>query len=61
MSVLRQHGQIVFECDACGDTHESGTTDFHDAYADAKDAGWVSFKNDEGDWEHRCEACKGRS
>ena len=59
MTVHRDHHQVIFECDTCGDTYESGEGEFNEAYAAAKDEGWIAFKNDEtGKWEHRCEDCK---
>ena len=61
MTVQRDHRQVIFECDACGDTYDAGTDDFTDAYAAAKDDGWIAFKNGEGEWEHRCEDCKRES
>jgi hypothetical protein len=59
MTMIRIHKQVVFECDGCGDTFDAGTSDFDDAYHAAKQEGWVAFNND-GDWEHRCEDCKGK-
>lgn len=44
----------LFECDADGCSAEySGTGDFSEVWADAKDEGWRCFKA--GDrWQHRC-------
>lgn len=51
-------GTHTFSCDKCGDC-EGGEGDFRDVWADLKDEGWRTFRNDDGDWEHRCPVCKG--
>lgn len=58
MSVYRHHGKIVFECDDCGDQFESDTRDFDDAWQDAKDEGWLAYKDDKFGWEHFCPECQ---
>ena len=40
----RQGGQIVFECDSCDETLETGTAEFRDAWSLAKREGWRSKK-----------------
>lgn len=53
-----QHGKIVFECDACGDTLETDTNDFNEANTARRDAGWLAEKVGR-DWLHFCsERCK---
>jgi tRNA U54 and U55 pseudouridine synthase Pus10 len=44
---------IVFECDYCDDTIETGTADFDDAMEKFRDEGWHSRKVG-GDWKHAC-------
>jgi len=52
----RQHGQVVFECDDCGQTLETGESDFGDAMNAYKDEGWRSKKERTG-WLHLCPDC----
>jgi hypothetical protein len=49
----RQHGKIVFECDACDKTFEGETDDFKEEWAVAKGAGWKARKVG-ADWLHLC-------
>lgn len=50
-------GDHVFTCDNCMDEVDfSG--EFGEAWAEAKDEGWVAFRGEDG-WEHRCPVCKG--
>lgn len=60
--ISRDHNDIIFECDACGDTLETMQSDFSSAWNMAKRNGWRSKKMD-GIWEHYCGAnsCKGHS
>lgn len=52
-------GQLVtFTCDECGEEYEI-VGDFRDAWEAAKDDGWRCFKNDDDEWEHRCQDCVG--
>ncbi len=53
MSLHRDHGEIVFECDGCGETLETLTTDFWAAAAKLKDEGWRTRKRGQ-EWEHFC-------
>jgi len=54
----RQHNQIVFECDECGETLETGESDFSDALSAFRDDGWRS-RLVEGSWVHLCGDCLG--
>lgn len=57
MSTTRDHGKIVFECDECGDTFESGTSDFEEALHKAKhDQDWLVTKEGQT-WLHICPSC----
>lgn len=51
-------GGHTFACDKCGDS-ETEEGDFSDVWGDLKDVGWRAFRNDDGDWEHRCPVCRG--
>lgn len=49
----RQHGKIVFECDACSETLETETDDWSDANNQRKDCGWIAQQVGR-DWVHFC-------
>ncbi len=51
--IRREGGDLVAECDECGETREAETDDFHDFVEELKDAGWRIRKED-GEWKHRC-------
>lgn len=57
--ISRNHNDIIFECDACGDTLETMQADWNSAWNTAKRQGWRSKKMD-GAWEHYCgsNSCK---
>ena len=59
MTVDKQHGRFVFECDECTSTFEAPTTDaFFDALARIKEEGWIVTRNeDDTEWVHTCDAC----
>ncbi len=52
----RQGGQIIFCCDECDETYESGTHEFNEAWTIAKRDGWRAYKLGE-DWMHECPGC----
>ena len=56
----RQHGKIIFECDTCADTLDTGTTDFNEARETMRQDGWHARKFGE-DWIHACPDCGERS
>lgn len=59
MSFTRDRGFIVFQCDQCKETHETGTVEFNRAKDRMKDLEW-SFRPDRGNWLHFCsDACRG--
>lgn len=53
----RQHNQMVYECDACPETLETGESEFSDALAMFRREGWkaerVGFE-----WTHLCPDCR---
>ena len=56
----RQYGKLVVECDACGDTLETDTKDFHEARDIMQREGWKIRKEGEGPsgvWLHGCTKC----
>lgn len=57
MSVERQYGDIIFTCNTCDDTLETGTSNFDAALSALRQAGWYASKK--GDtWIHVCHDCK---
>ena len=52
----RQGGDIVFECDECGESLESETSDFNSAWNLAKRDGWRAKKIGT-EWCHECPNC----
>ncbi len=55
--IHRTHGNISFECDACGETLDTHDDDWNVAWSMAKREGWRSKKvNDQ--WEHSCPECE---
>ena len=52
----RQHGNIVFECDVCGETLDSDTRDFNEALRILKNESWSARKIGV-DWCHSCSDC----
>lgn len=56
MSLQRIHNEVVFECDACGETFEIGDEDFNTTWNAAKREGWSARKVGQ-DWVHKCNEC----
>jgi predicted RNA-binding Zn-ribbon protein involved in translation (DUF1610 family) len=52
----RQRGNIVFECDVCGETLDSDTRDFGEAIRALKNESWKARKIGV-DWVHACPGC----
>lgn len=49
----RQRGKIIFECDTCSEVLDTDESDFDQANAARREAGWtVRVVN--GEWEHYC-------
>jgi hypothetical protein len=60
MLVERQEGTIWFLCDSCADSLDTEETDFSEAVATMRGAGWNAQRVGEpGDWLHRCPECRG--
>lgn len=57
--IHRQHDQIEFECDDCGDVLDTSATEWSDALRSLKNEGWISRKAGNNQWEHFCSACEG--
>ena len=53
-------GQLVtFTCDICDDEYYASGS-FKDVWEAAKEAGWRTFPDDDGEWNHRCPDCRGK-
>ena len=57
MTIDRQKGDLIFECDGCGEVFESNTSDFNSAFNMAKRAGWRARKINDV-WSHYCDCCQ---
>lgn len=53
----RQHGEIVFECDGCDETIETGESEWADARAEFRRNDWRAEKVG-NDWTHLCPDCQ---
>ena len=53
----REHNNVVFECDECGEVLEGVTSDFNSAWARAKREGWRVRKIG-NEWVHNCPRCQ---
>lgn len=56
MSIERVGQVITFQCDTCPDAFDPDSTDFAEAWAEAKENGWRATKVD-GEWMHSCPDC----
>lgn len=55
MTTDRIKGQLVFECDNCGETSQDNNN-FIEAWNELKDDGWKTRKFG-SDWNHYCPKC----
>ncbi len=53
MAQDRIKGEIVFICDSCDETLETGAHDFTEANEARRESKWIAFKEDHG-WVHYC-------
>lgn len=56
MSLTRDKGLIVIECDDCDEVEETGTDDLRDALDHIETEGWTK-KSVGHTWEHFCRSC----
>ena len=54
--IHREDGELMAECDGCGEEHAGGTLEWSEFIADLKLCGWRIRKVDDS-WEHYCEEC----
>lgn len=59
MSITRDRGMVVFECDSagCHEALDTGRYDFSDAVTEMNEKGWRSRKDGEA-WKHTCPSCQ---
>jgi hypothetical protein len=61
MTISRESGVFVVNCDVCSDTYagvdDDGFETFHEAVEAARSAGWRSRRSAEGKWENVCTSC----
>ena len=55
MTLHRNHRQISWECDTCGEVLDTETHDFDEAREKLLDEGWSAVHLDQ--WEHYCPGC----
>lgn len=55
----RQFGKVVFECDGCEDTIETGESEWPDAQRIFRALNWKAEKVG-ADWVHTCPRCEGK-
>jgi hypothetical protein len=53
----RQHGNVIFECDDCGEVLDTKTSNFEAAHNLMKRQGWAAQLVNE-QWQHFCSQCK---
>lgn len=56
----KQYGKFVLECDVCGDTLETNTSDFNEARAVMQREGWKARGEGQRpnvEWIHACAKC----
>lgn len=57
MSLDRIKGSIVFICDTCDDSLDTESQDFIVAREQLRETGWKTFRNQDGDYAHKCSGC----
>jgi hypothetical protein len=53
-------GGLIFYCDHCSDSFDTGEKHWAMGYATVCESGWRARKNDRGTWEHICGSCSHR-
>ena len=59
MTLHRERGEIVWECDGCDATLPTSTEDFAEARHELSAEGWAT-RREADDWAHLCAKCKRR-
>ena len=60
MSINSRNGRVIFKCDCCPATYDSGVREFPSALAAFRNAGWFSqlIKQRRPRWRTLCPCCK---
>jgi len=56
--LTREYGNIVFQCDDCGQVLVTNTEDFTVAQGRLQAEGWAARKVAREDWIHHCPGCR---
>ncbi len=54
--IYRDNGELVAECNECGEPHYGGTLEFPAFLADLKAKRW-RIRKEEDEWKHVCPDC----
>lgn len=57
MTLIRDHGKIIFECDSCTANLETDSSNFDIALEELWRHNWRSYRRN-GTYEHRCSDCE---
>ena len=57
MTIYREDGYFIAECDTCGDTFDTEVREFYLVPETIKQAGWDITKDAHRSWTHKCPAC----
>jgi GH25 family lysozyme M1 (1,4-beta-N-acetylmuramidase) len=60
VTVQRIGGSVAFSCDGCSETTDETDSQFGEAWDEARAAGWVSARDEDGEYEHYCPECARR-
>ena len=57
--IRKSDGELVCECDDCGQEEYGGTLEFSAFIEDLREKGWRARKV-EDEWQHDCPTCQGQ-
>lgn len=58
MTVQREYGEIIFECDECGALLDTHTKDWQESKSVLERDNWSYARDDDtNEWLHFCETC----
>ncbi len=55
--IRKERGELIAECNECGDEFPGGVLEWSEFIADLKANGW-RIKKDGDEWIHECESCQ---
>ena len=59
MAIDRRYGGVIFICDECLNELDTDEKDFQIALSVFENEGWLSVREEGGDWKHICDTCAG--